>query len=571
MARFRDAGGVSEPEPPAGVVTMLFTDIEGSTRLARRLGDGWPDVLALHHAIVGSAIRDAGGHVDGTDGDAFFAVFPTAAAAVDAATLAQRALRATTWPSDVEELRVRMGVHTAHVDRFSDGYVGLEVHRAARVAAAAHGGQVIVTSTTHDALPSGTCCDDLGAHRLKDFPEPTRLFHLVIDGRTKRAYPPPSTLDVLPTNLPPTDVQPLGRDREMELVRATLIEDGLRIVTLTGLGGAGKTTTALAVARSLLDQYQGGVWLVRAEAMTDSAQLMPAIREVLWVQERPGSDPKTALAQRLAERSVLLVLDNLEHLQDVARVVADLVAPSPAVGIIATSRAPLGLAGERVVALGPLPLEAARQLLERGTRTGGTSIELGDDARTGLDDLCERLDCLPLALELVAPRLRILSARQVLERLGPVSDISTTAPDRPARHRSLRATVDWTAALLPRDARALLVRLACFHGAALLELVEDVCGWDMDVAEAMAVLVDYSLVQRQLTGFALVAAVREVVVRQLLSSGDERTVRLRHATALAALTDPRRRLTMTAAESRAERELQVDGWIATVWARTNAA
>ena len=553
-------------QPPVGDVTMLFTDIEGSTRLARRAGDLWPEVLGAHHDIVASAIRGAGGHVEGTEGDAFFATFPSATAAISAAISAQRALSAARWPTGVGELRVRMGVHRAHVDRFNDQCVGLEVHRAARVASAAHGGQVILTSTTRAAL-SGTLTEDLGAHRLKDFPEPTHLFHLVVDGRSAESYPPPATLDVLPTNLPPTPVEPLGRASEIDLVRKAFVERGARVVTLTGLGGIGKTTTALAVAHSLLNEYPGGVWLVRAEALSDGDQLLDAIQDVLWVSAASWSE----LAQRLAERKVLLVLDNLEQVRGAARVVADLIALAPVVAILATSRAPLGLAGEDVVALGPLPIEAARQVIERGARAVGGPIDLGEAARPALDSLCERLDCLPLALELIAPRLRVFSVEQVLDRLGSVGDITTAAPDRPGRHRSLRATVEWTVALLPPDARKLLIRLTCFHGPAPLDLLEGVCAWDIDGVEALSVLLDYSLVQRRLTGFALVAAVRDVLAPQLAASGEDDTVRLRHAKALAALAEPRRQLAMTADEFRVARELETDGWLAAVWARAHAA
>src|SRR4051812_19289691 len=242
---------------------MLFTDIEGSTRLAASLGPDWPRVLADHHALVGGAIDAEGGYVDGTEGDAFFATFTDAAAAARAAVAALRALHAHGWPEGVGVLGVRMGLHVGFVERAATGYVGLEVHRAARVAAAAHGGQLLLTSAARSLAGDTVAAEPLGAHRLKDFPVPEALFCAVVDGRGAGSFPPPRTPELRPTNLPAGTPALVGRDDELKQVRGSFLVDGERLVTLIGRGGAGKTTLALAAAGALLDEHPGGVWLTQ--------------------------------------------------------------------------------------------------------------------------------------------------------------------------------------------------------------------------------------------------------------------------------------------------------------------
>ena len=248
---------------PEGTIALLFTDIEGSTKLATELGSSWPDVLAEHHALVGGAIDEWGGFVDGTEGDAFFATFDDPQAAVSAAVTALRALRSHDWPPAVGELKVRMGLHVGYVERLETGYVGLEVHRAARVAAAAHGGQLLITSAARALLGDRVVVEPLGVHRLKDFPDPEPLYCAVVDGRGAASFPPPRTQQVRPTNLPPQARALVGREREIAAVRELLAEAAGQIVTITGIGGIGKTLLAIAVGRELLDEFPGGVFLIR--------------------------------------------------------------------------------------------------------------------------------------------------------------------------------------------------------------------------------------------------------------------------------------------------------------------
>lgn len=249
--------------PPDGTIALLFTDIEGSTRLAAKLGAAWAGVLADHHALVGGSIVAEGGFVDRTEGDAFFATFADAQAGARAAVGALRALRAHAWGPEVGELRVRMGLHVGRVERLATGYVGLEVHRAARVASAAHGGQLLLTEAVRAAIAGLVPTEPLGVHRLKDFPVPEPLYCAVVDDRGAAGFPPPRTQAVRPTNLPAGVPALVGREHDLERVRAALLVDGERLVTITGRGGAGKTSLALMAAAGMLDEHSGGVWLTR--------------------------------------------------------------------------------------------------------------------------------------------------------------------------------------------------------------------------------------------------------------------------------------------------------------------
>src|SRR6185312_12563974 len=320
------------------MVAMLFTDIEGSTRLVGRLGSGWPEVLEAHHALVGDAIAAEGGFVDRTEGDAFLAYFVDAAAAARAAVASLRALRAHRWPPVVGELRVRMGLHVGFVERRSTGYVGLEVHRAARVAAAAHGGQLLLTDGARALIGDVIRVEPLGVHRLKDFPSPEPLFCAVVDGRGAAAFPPPQTELLRPTNLPAGTPVLVGREDALERVRRAFALDGERLVSLTGRGGVGKTSLALVAATGLLDEHPGGVWLVRLAAATSPGDVLPAVAAVIGADRDVSASLMDAVVGRLRDRgAALLVLDNLEHLLGAAPVLCSLLDQLPALRILVTS------------------------------------------------------------------------------------------------------------------------------------------------------------------------------------------------------------------------------------------
>ena len=392
-------------EPPVGTITLLFTDIEGSTRLARATGAVWQDVLAVHHEAVARAIERHGGYVEAIQGDGFFAAFADARGAVDAALDAQRALGATAWPGGIEALRVRMGVHTGYVERTELGYVGLEVHRAARVGAVAHGGQILATAATCALLHDETEVEDLGEHRLKDFPRPQRLFHVVRDRAHAAEFGPLHTAEARPTNLPEDLTALVGRDPELDHLQA-LLTDGARFVTLVGAGGAGKTRLALAVARRLLDDLPGGAFVVALAPVSDPAGVLPAVARALELGDDAGAlGPR--LAARLGQRRSLLVLDNFEQILPAGPTVAELLECAPDLRVLVTSQAPLHVRGETVVTLDALSPEAATALFMERARPAAPGWSATGAEAAAIADVCERVGRLPLAVELAAaPRRR---------------------------------------------------------------------------------------------------------------------------------------------------------------------
>jgi predicted ATPase/class 3 adenylate cyclase len=524
-------------EPPSGTIALLFTDIEGSTLLAARLGSAWAGVLADHHALVGGAIADEGGFVDGTEGDAFFATFVDAAAAARAAVRALRVLREHAWPAEVGELAVRMGLHVGYVERGTTGYVGLEVHRAARVAAAAHGGQLLLTGVARTLIGDAVSVEPLGAHRLKDFPSPEPLFCAVVDGRGAAAFPPPRARELRSTNLPAGALALVGREEDLQRVRVAFLAEGERLVSLTGRGGVGKTSVALVAARGLLDEHPGGVWLVRLATVTSADEVLPAVAAAIAAEGEVWGSPLEAVVARLRERGpVLLVLDNFERLVAAAPTLIRLLDILPELRMLVTSQAPLRIAVERCVPLGGLDEEAALALVEDVARRRGAALAVKGADRAALLDVVDLLDGLPLGLELAAARLGVLSTAQLRDRLHESQDVlRDSGTDRPDRQRSLRATVEWTLGLLEEDTRALFVRLGAFAGAVELEDLEAVAGGDgLDVVEALAGLLDVALVRRVESGdrrvcFGLPEALRQIAATLLEGDSDGQEWRRAHA------------------------------------------
>lgn len=524
-------------QPPEGTIALLFTDIEGSTRLAARLGSVWARVLADHHALVDGAIAAEAGFVEGTDGDAFFATFVDAPSAARAAVAALRALRAHDWPGEVGELLVRMGLHVGLVERRPTGYVGLEVHRAARVAAAAHGGQLLLTGAARALIGDVVALEPLGVHRLKDFPSPEPLFCAVVDGRGAAAYPPPRTEEVRPTNLPAGAPALVGREHDLERVRDALVVEGERLVTLSGRGGVGKTSLALVVASGLLDEHPGGVWLVRLATTSSPEDVLPAVASAIGAEgDAPGS-PLEAVVKRLRESGpTLLVLDNLEHLTGAAPALGTLLDALPELRVLITSQAPLRLAAERCLPLDALDDEAALALIERVARRRGAAFSAAGADRAALLEVVHLLDGLPLALELAAARLAVLSPAQLRERLSDSLELlKDVGAERPDRQRSLRATVEWTLSPLEEGPRALFARMGAFAGPVELEDIEAVAGRDgLDVLAASAVLLDVALVRRVESGdgrlrFGLPEALRQIAAGVLDAAPDGQMWRRAHA------------------------------------------
>jgi predicted ATPase/class 3 adenylate cyclase/tetratricopeptide (TPR) repeat protein len=528
-------------------LTFLFTDIEGSTALLARLeDDGYARVLAGHHALIRSALAAHDGREVDTQGDAFFAVFSSPRGCVAAVLAMQRAIQDHAWPGG-EQVRVRMGIHCGEAARTATGLVGLEVHRAARVAAVAHGGQVLVSEAAavlvRDWLPPGVSLADLGVHRLKDLGRPERIFQLHAPG-LQAGFPPLRSLGnpALPNNLPAQLSAFVGRGREVAEVRA-LVESS-RLVTLTGAGGCGKTRLGLQVAAELLDGSGDGVWLAELAAVTDQDAVAPAISQALRLAVNPGRPALEALLDALEPQDVLIVVDNCEHLiGGCAKIAEAIVRRCPRVHLLATSREPLGIGGEtiyRVPSLSlPGPGEAdppapgssdAVALFADRARAQGVALSVDEQAGPLVVSICRRLDGMPLAIELAAARLRSMSLAELHDRLDQrfrlLTGGSRTALER---QQTLRATVGWSYSLLTGAERLLLARLSVFVGGFGLDAAEAVGGFGdldvLDVADLLGSLVDKSLVVAEPAGailrYRLLETIRLFAAERLAEAGEE--------------------------------------------------
>jgi predicted ATPase/class 3 adenylate cyclase len=489
-------------ELPTGTVTLLFTDIEGSTRLLDALGDRYQDVFAEHQRALRGAFQSRGGFEVSTHGDEFFYAFERATDAVAAAAEGQRALAGG-------DVRVRMGIHTGAPSVADGDYLGPDVNRAARIMSAAHGGQVLVSQATRELLDSSFELRDLGEHRLKDLTAPIRLFQL---GRA--TFPPLRSLSQarIPVPLDPI----VGRKRELADVVRLLARDRARLVTLTGPGGIGKTRLALAASAELVESFRDGATFVELASIRQPELVLPTIAQALGVQE-------DAVAH-LSDREQLLLLDNLEQVVDAAPEVARLLTRAPGVRVLATSREPLRVAGERELPLRTLPEAPAVELFRQRALAIRPDFDAPYDE---IAELCARLDSLPLAIELAAARVKVLSLHELLGRLEQrLAVLAGGRRDLPERQRALRTTIQWSYDLCTDQERTLFRRLAVFAGGATLHGVEEVCDGDLDVIEA---LVDKSLVRREGERFTMLETIREYAAERLAESGEEDELRRRHA------------------------------------------
>jgi predicted ATPase/class 3 adenylate cyclase len=490
---------------PSGTVTFLFTDIEGSTRLLQELGDGYGDALGEHRRVLRDVVERHGGREVDTQGDAFFIAFARAADALAAADEGQRALEAG-------PIRVRMGLHTGEPYVIDDGYVGLDVHRAARIAAAAHGGQVLLSQATRDLLDEGVELRDLRLHRLKDFDEPVRLYQL-----GARTFPPLRTLNQ--TNLPRPVTTFVGRERAVTDVKALLADEAVRLLTLTGPGGTGKTRLAIQAASELVESFEDGVWWIPLAPLRDPQLVLETIGQTLGA--------KLELARTIGERRMLLLLDNFEHLLEAAPEVTELVAACSNLSVLATSREPLNVGGERMFAVEPLSEQEAVALFRGRADAAGSSAEAAE-AADAVAAICARVDRLPLAIELAAARCRVLAPTQILHRLDRRLPLLTSGRrDAPQRQRTLRATIEWSYDLLDESERELFARLSVFAGGWTVEAAEEVCDADLDTLQS---LVDKSLIRRISDERTLMLeTIREFAAESLERAGETEALRLRHA------------------------------------------
>ncbi len=489
---------------PSGTVSLLFSDMEGSTMLVRELGDAWPGVLDRMRRLCREAWSAHEGHELGTEGDSFFVAFATAPQAVAAAVAAQQALAHEAWPAPV---RIRIGVHTGHPQRHTEGYVGLDVHRAARIAASAHGGQVVVSEATMallDPVRDQVGFRDLGSHRLKDIPERAHLFQLTAPELTE-VFPPLRTqggAGSLPAELTPT----VGRDGERAELAELLRTAGNRLVTLTGPGGTGKTRLAVTVARDVADDHPDGVYLVPLETTITAAEIWVGIGRVLDLPAADHAPPR--IFDHLAGRRTLLVLDNLEQNPEAADVVRQILEGARGIAVIAASRRALHVEGEHEHAVPPLmlphqdTLEAVRrsgagQLFVEHARRARRGFALNDGNASDVAQLVRALDGLPLAIELVAARAKLLTPRALLTRIDQTLDLGTSDRGRPGRQQTLRAAVEWSYELLTPEAQTVLDHLGVFESGATIEAITDVVPLPghLDVVDILYDLADASLVR----------------------------------------------------------------------------
>jgi predicted ATPase/class 3 adenylate cyclase len=551
----RDAYALDVSRIPSGTITLLFSDIAGSTRLWESEPDAMGTALRRHDDILRSAIEGAEGYVFKTVGDAFCAAFETPRQAVRAAVRAQLDVHGESWPT-ATPLRVRIGLHTGVCEERDGDYFGPTVNRAARLEAIAHGGQTVASGTTAElvdgSLPDGVKLRDLGQHRLRDLGRPEHVFQVEIDG-LPGSFPPLASLDSpeLPNNLPGLLSAFIGRSAELAAVRSLLAAS--RLVTLTGAGGCGKTRLALHAATEQLDTAPDGVWLVELASLTDGSAIPAAMATVLGLPSRD----ETSLLAALREQDTLLLLDNCEHMIEAAAALCDRITREcRRVRILATSREPLGIDGERVYRVASLSLPGGDDY-ESSSSSSSEAVELFADRARAQDpgfvlnaltgplaaSVCRRLDGIPLAIELAAARLSSMSLSQVSARLDQRFRLLTGGSrNAMPRQQTLQATVDWSFSLLSEPERATLRRLSVFTGGFELEAAEAVCAIAgqvdaFEVLDLIGSLVDKSLVVADHSPggsvrYRLLETIRQYCAQELLrADGDDMVleVRARHA------------------------------------------
>ena len=502
---------------PSGTVTFLFADVEGSTRLVAELGEVvWAEELAGQRIVIEERCSARGGKVVDQEGDGTFVVFRTAPEALQAAADIQ---------SELAEgrVRVRIGVHTGSPLLTDEGYVGLDVHRAARIAAAAHGGQVVFSATTRDLVDDSRLAAvvrDLGEHRLKDLRAPERLFQLGDD-----RFPPLRSLPT--TNLPVPATPFLGRRREVRELIGVLGSRERRLVTLTGPGGTGKTRLALQAAAEVSDAYPDGVWWMSLAAIGEAQAVLPAVGQMLGVVDEQAESLLDRLAGHLAGRRPLIVLDNAEHLLPlIADELAAVIARCPTVEFLVTSRERLQLAGEVVFPVSPLSRPDGERLFLDRARTAGVQLRRDETVA----ELCARLDHLPLALELAAARTVVFTPGQLLERLGRRLDLLKGSRDAEPRQLTLRATIDWSYELLGSEERRLFGALAVFNDGCTYDAAEAIAGADPDILQS---LLEKSLLRRRESDRAarywMLTTIADYALEKLAVLPERDDLRLRHA------------------------------------------
>jgi predicted ATPase/class 3 adenylate cyclase len=549
-------------ELPTGVVTLLFTDVEGSTKLLREIGDGYADALHEHRRVLRSAFAAHHGVEVDTQGDAFFVAFARASDAVGAVVDAQRGLAGA-------RIRVRMGLHTGEPRLTEEGYVGLDVHKGARIAAAGHGGQVLLSQATRALVDAEV--RDLGPHRLKDLSAPERIYQLEIDGLPCE-FPPLKTLDAGSTNLPASRTSFVGRADELEAIDRLLEDPGCRLLTLLGPGGVGKTHLALEAAGHRLDRYQHGVHFVPLASVASPDFLAPAMADSLQLPvdtAHSGLSAQDQLLDFLSERSTLLVLDNFEHLVEGSEFLSQVIEKAPRVEMMATSRERLGVQSEWVFDVeglhvpdnggGPAGDGAIRLFVERA-RQADAAFSLSDEERPHAARICRLVYGMPLGIELAAAWVSMLSCAEIADEIERnIGFLSTTARDVPERHRSVRAAFDQSWRLLSEDQRHVFEQLSVFRGSFTRDAAAAVAGADLRLLFELAAK---SLVRRlDLGRYELHELLRQYAADKLsLDARGSKAALERHARFYVGLLDSRRSALLgpRMAEARDELRSEVD-------------
>ncbi|HEY6326648.1 MAG TPA: tetratricopeptide repeat protein [Candidatus Cybelea sp.] len=588
-------GGANKVRMVSGTLTFLFTDIEGSTQRWGQDRDAMAAALSRHDALMRQAIAAHGGDIFKTVGDAFYAVFPTAPGSVAAAVDAQRSLAAEDF-SAIGGVFVRMALHTGTPQEREGDYFGPTVNRVARLLAIGHGEQVLISGATAELLqgemPPQTSLRDLGAHRLKDLARAEHVYQLVAAG-LREAFPPLRSADALPNNLPLQITSFVGRDDDVREIKSLLQND--RLVTLVGAGGAGKTRCAIQAGAEVLDAFADGVWLVELAGISDPSLVASAIAQALSVRDSGNQPLLDTLLANLKPRRLLLILDNCEHVIDEARNVAGAILRAcPDVRILATSRESLNTAGEHVFRLPSLAVPPAdRTITAEAARPYGAVALFADraaasDSRFELTDanapfvaeISRRLDGIPLAIELAAARVKVLSPQQLLQKLDERFRV-LTGGDRSAlpRHQTMRALIDWSYDLLSEQERALFRKLAIFAGGFTLETAGAVCGDEaldeIAVLEMLTSLVDKSLVHAEPSGsvtrYRLLESTRQYAREKLAENREDGAVGRAHAAAFLDLADRLEKAYDTTADDEwfVQVEPEIENWRAALeWTLT---
>jgi predicted ATPase/class 3 adenylate cyclase len=542
---------------PMGTVTVLFSDIEGSTQRWEHHAQIMKGAVERHDRIMREAIAAYEGVVFRTEGDAFRAAFDTALNALNAAIQAQRTLEAEPWAPEIAPIRVRMALHVGTVEVRDGDYVGPSLNRIARLLSTAYGGQTLLSlaaeQLVRDNLPPGITLLDMGEHRLKDLIRSEHIFQ-VLAPDLRPEFPPLKTMDNQANNLPRQATALIGREREVEQVCTLVSRPDVALITLTGPGGTGKTRLGLQAAAELLENFSGGVWFVDLAPLTDDSMVFPAIAGVLEVKESAGHSLTDALRHYLSEKRVLLVLDNFEHVISASTQVSRLLAACPDLKVLVTSRVPLRLSGEHEYPVPPLALpdpkhlppleqltqyEAVRLFIERAVAIR-PDFQVTNENAPAVTEICARLDGLPLAIELAAARIRLFPPQALLSRLSSRLKVLTGGGrDLPARLQTLRGAIEWSYDLLEEGEKHLFRRISVFQGGRTFEALEAVCNFDgkleVNLLQSTEGLVSKSLVQQREKhngepGFWILETIQEFAREKLTESGEEEELRRQHLT-----------------------------------------